>query len=116
MLTTYSLSTFLLSFIHYVSSLFTFKTGSSKRSPNPMYCTSEAGEGWKFQNSCYHLVAEMKPWHNAEEYCKDIYNGHLVSILDTLEDLFLDYILDNIRTDLWIGIKIQVSYFATFYL
>lgn len=79
-----------------------------------MYCTTEEGAGWKFQNYCYHVVTEVKSWHDAEEYCKDNYNGHLVSILDTLEDLFLDYILATIKTELWIGIKIQVSFFTIF--
>lgn len=76
-----------------------------------MYCSSKAGEGWKFQNSCFYVATEMKTWENAEKHCKENYNGHLVTILDILEDLFLDHILANMRKEFWIGIKIQVSQF-----
>lgn len=77
-----------------------------------MYCSAEAGGGWKFQNSCYHVVKETKSWQDAEKHCKYTYNGHLVDILGTLEDFFLDYIVENLREELWIGIKTKVSYFA----
>lgn len=76
-----------------------------------MYCSSEAGKGWKWENSCYHVVTEKKSWKNAENHCRNYYNGHLVSILDKLEDVFLDYISSNIRDKLWIGIQIRVIFF-----
>lgn len=79
-----------------------------------MYCSSEGSRGLKWEDSCYHVVTDIKSWENAEKHCKYYYNGHLVSILDSLEDLFLDYLLANIREELWIGIKIQVSYFNIF--
>lgn len=79
-----------------------------------MYCSSEEGGGWKFQSSCYHVVTEIKPWEKAEKYCKDNYAGHLVTILDLVEDSFLEYILADIKKDLWIGIKIQVTILSVF--
>lgn len=74
-----------------------------------MYCSSEAGKGWKWGDSCYHVVTKKESWKNAEKHCKNFYNGHLVSILDKLEDVFLDYISANKEEELWIGIQIQVS-------
>lgn len=56
----------------------------------------------------------MKSWQNAEQHCKNYYNGHLVSIVDRLDDVFLDYILANLTEKMWIGIKIQVSYLNFF--
>lgn len=74
-----------------------------------MYCSSEDGGGWKFHSSCYHVVPEMKSWQMAEIYCKNNYNGHLITISDTLVDYFLEQISANMNEELWIGIKIQVS-------
>lgn len=91
-----------------------YQTDPRKKSPNPVYCSSEAGRGWNWEDSCYHVVTEKKSWQKAEKRCKNYYNGHLVSILDKLEDMFLDYILANISENVWIGIKTQVSYFNIF--
>ena len=86
------------------------KTDPRKSSPNLMYCSPEEGGGWKYKSSCYHVVTEMKPWKDAEKHCKNIYNGHLLTIRDKLEDYFLEYAIPDIREEMWIGIKTEVSY------
>lgn len=75
-----------------------------------MRCSSEEGGGWKYENSCYHVVNEMTSWQDAERHCRSMYNGHLVTVLDTLVDLFLGHILDDKKNELWIGIKMKVSF------
>ena len=77
-----------------------------------MYCSPEEGGGWKYESSCFHIVSEMKSWQNAQKYCKNNYNGHLLTIRDTLQDFFLELALPKIKKEIWIGIKIQVSYFS----
>lgn len=90
--------------------LFIFKTDPRKRSPNPVYCSSEEGGGWKYESSCYHVVKDIKSWEDAERHCKYNYNGHLITVLDTLVDTFLEHILANANEEMWIGIKVKVSF------
>lgn len=78
-----------------------------KKSPNPAYCASDVGGGWKFQNSCYYIVSDKKSWENAEQYCVDNLNGHLVTVSDKLVDLFLDQLYPD--KHIWIGIKIKAQ-------
>ena len=75
-----------------------------------MHCSPEDGGGWKYENSCYHIVTEMKSWQNAEMHCKNNHNGHLLFIQNTKEDLFLEHALPDTEIETWIGIKTGVSF------
>ncbi|XP_054706986.1 macrophage mannose receptor 1-like [Uloborus diversus] len=77
---------------------------------DPRLCSEENNSGWKFRNSCYNLLRERRSWEDAENVCKHQYKGHLVTIRDVTYDMFLDYMLRDIKEDIWIGIKIKESY------
>ncbi|GIY52804.1 secretory phospholipase A2 receptor [Caerostris darwini] len=77
---------------------------------DPRYCTTEHGRGWRFKKSCFSYVSQPKTWAEAEEFCVEEYKGHLVTILDYPVTIFLNYVLQDVGEQIWIGIKTKKEY------
>ncbi|XP_042912717.1 macrophage mannose receptor 1 [Parasteatoda tepidariorum] len=77
-----------------------------RKHTDPRFCPSRIG-GWRLGISCYHVVSEKLSWQEAEAYCIDKHDGHLLTIKDFRVNLFIQYILRNYTEDVWIGIKIK---------
>lgn len=50
-----------------------------------------------FNNKCYYYSGPTvrKTWTNAEDYCKNTYNGHLTSIFNSTEQDFINGLTKN---------------------
>ncbi|XP_071039410.1 macrophage mannose receptor 1 isoform X2 [Parasteatoda tepidariorum] len=76
----------------------------ARRYTDARFCPPRIG-GWRLRTSCYHVIEKKLPWQEAEDYCIETHNGHLVTINDFSVNLFIEYILRNYTEDMWIGIK-----------
>ncbi|XP_036453380.1 macrophage mannose receptor 1-like isoform X2 [Colossoma macropomum] len=57
----------------------------------------------KFQEKCYKVQLEPKPWIKARSYCRDV-GGDLASISNALQQAFLTLkMVDDNTPDLWLG-------------
>lgn len=81
----------------------------TKKTRDPQFCSLEEGGGFKLEASCYHLITDSRTWDEAEDFCKEKFNGHLVTVLDSTVDMFLTHMLSDLNGKVWIGIKIKVS-------
>ena len=74
------------------------------------YIASTCPDGWDvFKGSCYSLYInpEVLTWNEAELLCQESHEGHLVSIRDQDEMVFLHYMIssqwEGTETETYIG-------------
>ncbi|XP_042912775.1 macrophage mannose receptor 1 isoform X1 [Parasteatoda tepidariorum] len=82
------------------------KRNQARKFTDPRFCPPRIG-GWRLRTSCYHVIEKKLTWQEAEDYCIETHNGHLVTINDFSVNLFIEYILRNYTEDMWIGIKMK---------
>ncbi|KAG8179317.1 hypothetical protein JTE90_021985 [Oedothorax gibbosus] len=76
---------------------------------DPRFCPTEVGGGYRKTTSCFHVVEEQKTWSDAEDHCIKTYKGHLVTITSFPTDIFVNYIIENKETNMWIGIRTKIG-------
>lgn len=74
--------------------------------PHPEETKNDCQGFTNYRNACYRLVKQRRSWFDAEKDCQQ-HQGHLVSINDQLEYAFLYNFVEEVKEELWIGLRTE---------